>query len=216
MPILNRLASFFGYQPQNGLVDAPFTQPYFGGSASSYPSESFTTREHPANKLFVRGYRYDRRRGALETLPKKFRMDDVRVVSEALGDAARAGIPGIAENITPEIVTAMLLKEGRENLGANEFNVNDPQSMAIYQEYKEKYGEIPAQTVAAVYDKAKVARRLKVPFASAWIGTGRSHYETSGEYAADTERFKEMVAHPKNESLLRFIRGSMMAAPQKR
>jgi hypothetical protein len=230
---LNRLAAFFGYQqpaanalaPPNPPNVAGFGSPGYGlkplrpgldqpiklkgGKKFTY-GPTLHANEQP---LFVQGYRYDRRRGKLETLPKKFNMEDVRMYSSAIGDAIRSGIPGIAENVSPEIVTAMLLKEGRENLGTNEYNANDPESEAIYEKYRDDYGHEPAVLIAAMYDKAKVARRLKIPFASAWIGTGRSPYETSAQYAADTENFKKIATDKKNQSLLNFIRGSMMPEP---
>ena len=235
MSMLNRLAAFFGYQQpsanalaqQNGPLDpsvltaiaarqnlyspAQQSQDSFGrlkgGNKFSYGETLRADRE----PLFVKGYRYDRRRGALETLPKKFNMEDVRLYSTAIGDAIRAGVPGISENISPEIITAMLLKEGREDLGANQYNANDPQSQAIYEKYAQDYGHYPAIAIAAMYDKAKVSKRLGIPFASAWIGTGRSPYETSAQYAADTENFKKIATDRKNQSLLYFIRGSMSA-----
>ena len=218
---LNRLAAFFGYEPKpasNALAQSPYVNfPKVsskldmgkGGKAFTY-GETLAPYNTP---LFVKGYRYDRRRGKLETLPSKFNMEDVRMYSTAVGDALRSGIPGIAENISPEIVTAMLLKEGREDLGANQYNVNDPKSAAIFEQYAQKYGTSPARLVAAMYDKAKVAKRLNIPFASAWIGTGRSPYETSEQYAADTENFKKIATDKKNQSLLNFIRGSMMPEP---
>jgi hypothetical protein len=238
MSVLNRLAAFFGYQQpsanalaqQNSPLD-PGTlaaiaamrnranqsqAPVFYSSIKHKGGNKFSygkTLESNREPMFVQGYRYDRRRGALETLPKKFNMEDVRLYSTAIGDAIRAGVPGISENISPEIITAMLLKEGREDLGTNEYNANDPKSRAIYEKYAQEYGHEPAMTIAAMYDKAKVAKRLGIPFASAWIGTGRSPYETSAQYAADTENFKRIATDRKNQSLLNFIRGSMMPEP---
>lgn len=226
MPLLNRLAEFFGAKPAadvNALsiakaspyISKPTVTPEdygFGGADFSYGT-TMLPYNTPVN---IKGYRYDKRTGKLETLPKKFNMETVRLFSEAAGDAARRGVPGIAENISPEVIAAMLLKEGREDLGANQYNHNDPESRAIYDEYKVKYGPYAATAVAAMYDKAKVAKRLGIPFANAWIGTGTSMYgETGKAYAADTENFKRIVAHPKNQSLLRFIRGSM-SGPAKR
>ena len=241
MSMLNRLAAFFGYEqpsanalaPQDGPLNpstlaaiaarqnlyspAQQSQNSFrrlrgrrlrGGNKFSYGQ---TLRPGSEGEMFVQGYRYDRRRGQLETLPKKFNMEDVRLFSTAIGDAIRAGVPGISENISPEIITAMLLKEGREDLGANEYNANDPKSQAIYEQYVQDYGHDPAVAIAAMYDKAKVSKRLGIPFASAWIGTGRSPFETSAQYAADTENFKKIATDKKNQSLLNFIRGSMSA-----
>jgi hypothetical protein len=54
-----------------------------------------------------------------------------------------------------------------------------------------------------------VSKRLGIPFASAWIGTGRSKYETSQQYAKDTENFKRIANNPKNRSLKGFIQSSM-------
>lgn len=217
MPILNRLAELFGGKPAapaNALAKSPYVNYHYlepkdyglGGSEFPYGR----TLLYFNSPVFIRGYRYDKRRDKLETLPKKFNMESVRLFSEAAGDAIRKGIPGVAENISPEVVAAMLLKEGREDLGGNVFNYNDPQSVAIYNDYATRYGEDAAATIANIYDKAKVAKRLKIPFAHAWIGTGTSAYgETGKQYAAETEKFKETALHPKNDSLLRFIRASM-------
>jgi hypothetical protein len=219
MSVLNRLAAFFGSEPKedvNALAKSPYinwpTQTAkrdygLGGQKFTF-ADSLLRHNTP---LEVEGYRYDRRRGKLETLPKKFNMEEVRLYSTAIGDAIRNKVPGVAENITPEIVTAMLLKEGRENLGTNEFNVNDPESMAIYNQYARDYGPSAASVIAAIHDKAKVSKRLGIPFSRAWIGTGRTRWETSGEYASDTENFKKIATDKKKQSLLNFIRGSMSA-----
>ena len=157
----------------------------------------------------IKGYRYDKRRQSLETLPSKFTSHDVKIYSEAIGEALRSGVPGLSEHISPEVVAAMLLKEGREDLGTNAYNKNDPESRKIYESYAKKYGRNPAEVVAAMYDKAKVAKRLGVPFARAWIGLGKSDYETSEQYAKDIENFRRAALDPKNAELLQFIRTSM-------
>jgi len=218
MPLLNKLASFFGNKPEEG-ANALAKSPYikwpgelpehygYGGNKFVY-GQSLLTNNSP---LEVQGYRYDRRKGKLETLPSKFNMESVRMSSTAIGDAIRNKIPGFSENITPEIVTAMLLKEGRTDLGANDFNINDPQSVAIYKRYEDDYGSETASIIASIYDKAKVAKRLKIPFAQAWIGTGKTRYETSRQYADDMENFKKIATDPKNRSLRNFIAGAMSA-----
>ncbi len=217
MSMLNRLAQLFGYEPKpdvNVLAQSPYIkEPQLdvraigglGGRKFKY-AESLANYNNP---VFIGGYRYDRRKQQLETLPSKYNAESVRLFSTAIGDAIRNKVPGVAENMSPEVVTAMLLKEGRENLGTNEFNVNDPESVAIYNRYSVDYGPEAGRLIAAIYDKSKVSKRLGIPFASAWIGTGRSKYETSQQYAKDTENFKRIANNPKNRSLKGFIQSSM-------
>lgn len=217
MSMMNRLAQAFGYKPKddaNTLAQSPYIKESqldariiggLGGRKFKY-AESLANYNSP---VFIGGYRYDRRKQQLETLPSKYNAESVRLFSTAIGDAIRNKVPGVAENMSPEVVTAMLLKEGRENLGTNEFNVNDPESVAIYNRYSTDYGPEAGRLIAAIHDKAKVSKRLGIPFASAWIGTGRSKYETSQQYAKDTENFKRIANDPKNIVLRNFIKSSM-------
>lgn len=193
--------------PFSAPLPNPFMQGFFGGSKSQYTGPAYPRDTQP--EWLLQGYRHDRRRGQLETLPSRHDREKVRLMSAALGQALRDGVPGLNRHLNHEVIAAMLLKEGREDLGANHFNENDPKSVEIYGKYARLYGTVPGRAVAAAYDKAKVADRLRIPFASAWIGTGRSKFETSKEYAQDMERFREAVRNPKNAAMLEFIRQSM-------
>jgi hypothetical protein len=157
----------------------------------------------------ISAYRYDLRRGDIETLPYKFQAEPLRNHYRALGEAIRAGVPGIADYLDPETVMAMTLLEGRNDIGTNEFNLNDPRSKQIYETFAQKYGPDAGMFVAAAYDKAKVARNRNVPFGRAWNGLGRSRYASGQQYAERLEEFKKATRHPKNKAFREFVERSM-------
>ena len=225
MPLLNKLTALFSPAPAAAPANAlapptsaeqemmDYNRQMWGGRSPQQEVARLFGVGNAPEAAPLQGYRFDKRRGKLETLPSKFTPHDVKIYSEAIGEALRSGVPGISEHVSPEVVAAMLLKEGREDLGTNQYNKNDPESRKIYEAYAKKYGRNPAEVIAAMYDKAKVAKRLNVPFSQAWIGLGRSDYETSKQYAQDMENFRKAVMDPKNAELLQFIRASM-AGPQ--
>jgi len=63
-------------------------------------------------------------------------------------------------------------------------------------------------------NKDKVAKRLGIPFGSAWIGTGHSGYESSQQYADSLSEFEKIASHPKNQALINFINTAI--APKRR
>ena len=160
----------------------------------------------------LKGYRADRKsKSGVESLPTKFDMDTVKQHVAALRDAVKMGFTLPHEMMTPEYLTALALKEGRSDFGANEYNTNNKQAVSLYNTLKQSgYKDEPAQFAAAALDKGQVAERHKVPLPEAWNGLGHTATEDGRVYAQHFKSFMKAAKHPQNTQLYQFIRGNLL------
>jgi hypothetical protein len=154
---------------------------------------------------YITGRRYDAKtKDKVETMPLYYHTGDMDRYLKAHKDAQAFGGP----KLTPDQLTAMALVEGREDFGYNTWDTGNPKVVKYYSNLV-KNGMDPhdAGFAAAIYEKDLVAKRLKIPFETAWNGTGTSIWNKSGKNYSDTvNKTKEAVKHPKNETLYNFIK----------
>jgi hypothetical protein len=139
--------------------------------------------------------------------------DTIRRQVEALRAAREYGFDLPSEVMDPKYLAAMVIKEGRDDIGngGGIFNTNNKQAVSIYNKLAPRFGHEPAAFAASVYDKGQVARRLEIPFPMAWNGTGTVKDEqgkiwASGKsYAERFPQFLKAAEHPKNSQLVNFI-----------
>jgi hypothetical protein len=159
----------------------------------------------------------------LETLPTQF-MD---------GGIFKAGSPAMlysyvrayrqAANhydmppMTAQQLAALAIKEGRADFGASAYDTYNPRSKAMYQNLTSKgIGQLPALFPTIIAEKAAVAKRLNIPFAEAWNGTGSNGNSTGAQYAKGYDHALKAAAHPKNKPLVDFIQSALDAGARDR
>jgi hypothetical protein len=140
----------------------------------------------------------------LETLPSEVDANALRNWISVMRAGEKYGVP----QFSPEQLTAMLFKEGRSNLGFNQFDYRNPKSLEIYRNLvKEGYDPTAAGFGPAIYDahqKAKV--KGGDPF-NYWFGTGVStDKQTSPQYLAGMKANMQYVNHPQNANVLNVIK----------
>ena len=135
----------------------------------------------------------------LETTPSTVDANQLRNWISVMRAGEKHGVP----QFTPEQLTAMLFKEGRTNLGYNQFNYRDPKSLAIYRKIVEEgYDPNAAGFASAVYDAHQKAKQFGGNPFNYWFGTGVSEdKQTSPQYLAGMKKNLEFVLHPKNAQL---------------
>lgn len=181
----------------------------------------------------VSGYRADPTgkyggKSGIETLPTKLNAPELYAKVRAMKLGEPYGVP----QLSPEQLAALALKEGQGMSGV--FGVDpvvpksalegDPQGVkyALQNDVnydpamkgdRELYEKLLKQGItgqAAAFavrlaNKDKVAKRLGIPFGSAWVGTGNSGYESSQQYVDSLSEFEKAVSHPRNRALVDFI-----------
>lgn len=181
----------------------------------------------------VGGYRADPTgkyggKHGLETMPTNLPAAELYAKVRAMQVGQQYGVP----QLSPEQLAALALKEGNGISGVfgvdpvwDKTNPNIAQAITKYDPKmkgdKELYNKMIATGVnpgAAAFavrlaNKNKVARRLGIPLASAWVGTGHSGYESSNQYATNLQQFEAAAAHKRNKALVDFIRNA--ATPPK-
>jgi hypothetical protein len=140
----------------------------------------------------------------LETLPSELNANELKNWISVMRAGEKHGVP----QLSPEQLAAMVFKEGRTNLGFNQFNYRDPKSLEIYRNLvAEGYDPAAAGFGPAIYDahaKAKVKGGDPMNY---WFGTGISEdKQTSPQYLAGMKANMQYVTHPKNAELLNTIR----------
>lgn len=139
--------------------------------------------------------------------------DELRRHIEALRAAKEYGIDLPKEVLNPKYLAAMVIKEGRPDLGhsGGAYNTENKQAVEVYNKLAPRFGSSAASFAAAVYDKGQVSRRLNIPFPMAWNGTGTVKSTNGGLWASGknyAERFPQFIKaaeHPKNAQLVGFI-----------
>ena len=140
----------------------------------------------------------------LETLPSEIDSNALKNWISVMRAGEKHGVP----QFSPEQLTAMLFKEGRTDLGYNQFNYRDPKSLEIYRNLvKEGYDPAAAGFGPAIYDAHAKAKAKGGDPMNYWFGTGISEdKQTSPQYLADMKANMDYVSHPKNTELLNTIR----------
>lgn len=148
-----------------------------------------------------------------------------------LGRSAKYGVP----QLSAVELAALALKEGRDDFGANMYDHNNPQLQALAKrlypqqaddalDWYAKHGSNAAGPTVygaklfpvAVADKMAVAKRLGIPFAEAWNGTGSNGRSTGADYARGYEHYLKAAANPKNKALVDFIQSALDAGQRDR
>lgn len=146
-----------------------------------------------------------------ETIPipegaKKYTYWDTKQVFDLLS-AIRAGKDLGGPTVSPEELVNRLLVEGRSDAGANGYNTENPKARELFRAlFGAGTPEPAANFVAAMLDKAAVAKRLNISQDEAYNGTGTSAAGKTGkDYAARMEQSKPAVTDPKNAALLDYV-----------
>ena len=140
------------------------------------------------------GYRHK------ETLPKK--MDGVEIMELA------QVLP--RTSMSPEQLLNRILVEGRGDAGVNEYNTHNKRAKEVFDKTTADGGsKLQSTFLAAVLDKAEVAKRTGKSFDEAWNGTGTSVYgKTGADYARRMKEMQGAATDPRNEKLLDLIKRS--------
>jgi len=173
-----------------------------GGATNAQLKDLQTTnpvqffRHNPKNKYGAK----DRLETQSSAIDKQAMHDFVK----AMRAGEKYGVP----QLPPEFLSAMILKEGRSDFGYDKYNENNPKAKMIADMLmKEGHDPSAAGFGAALYDKMQTSMRLKIPFATAWNGTGVNKYgQTGQQYANSLSQGFEAVMHPRNEPLLSTVR----------
>ena len=122
------------------------------------------------------------------------------------GAAAANGLPSLPS----EDLAALLLKEGRTDLGASA--AHDKYTQEFEDKVLRKYNLTRRDTefLTLLQSKQRLAKKLNIPFAMAWNGTGVNEVgQTGKQYAENYETHKQAAAHPKNQELMALINRGM-------
>lgn len=172
----------------------------------------------------VRGYRADPKgkyggKEGLETLPTEFGGPELYARIRAMRLGEEYGVP----QLTPEQLAALALKEGMRLSGV--FGVNSvwdegAKTLLDYDPHmagdKELFDalmergipELAAAFAVRLANKDKLAKRLGIPFETAWQGTGATPYEPKGAYADSMKHFYKAATAEPNRALVDFIRSA--------
>jgi len=181
----------------------------------------------------IGGYRADPRgkyggKDGLETMPTNLNAAELFSKVRAMKVGQKYGVP----QLPPEQLAALALKEGSGVSGvfgvdpvwdktSNRIMEYDPNMKGDKELYDKLIGDGLSSGAASfavrLANKNKVAKRLGIPIASAYFGTGNSGYENSKQYAASLQTFENAAAHKRNRALVDFIRqASTTPQPKKK
>lgn len=140
----------------------------------------------------------------LETMPSEVNANELKNWVSVMRAGEKYGVP----QFSPEQLTAMLFKEGRTDLGFNQFNYRDPKSLEIYRKLvAEGYDPAAAGFGPAIYDAHAKAKQFGGDPSRYWFGTGVSEdKQTSPQYVQAMKANLQYVNHPKNAELLNTVR----------
>lgn len=158
-----------------------------------YPND-YLPAYRPASKM----------KEGIESMPTYYHTGDMDRLLKTYKTAKSFGAP----DIPAEKLAAMALIEGRHDFGYNDWNKNNKRAATLYENLV-KGGATPyaAGFSAAILDKYETAQRLKIPFETAWNGTGKSIWNKTGkDYASNVREAEKVLAHPKNKPLYEFIK----------
>jgi len=151
----------------------------------------------------------------LETTPKTIDTGQAYAISRAMAATKHLG----TAQLPPETIGGMLLQEGRPDLGNNFAAVRHRGSPQYYDDTQPAQEKMFNQLTAAGVDKPtaswltvatakqNVANRLKIPFGTAWNGSGVSSAGQSGaQYARELQANTKAAQHPVNAQMLNLIK----------
>jgi hypothetical protein len=121
------------------------------------------------------------------------------------GAAAKYNMP----SLTPEEMVAFALKEGRPDIGHSGIRVGNKTEKEFDENIKNTYNISPRDRnfLLTLYAKQQVAKKLNIPFAEAWNGTGTNEVgQTGKQYAQNYQLHLNAASHPKNQQLLDLIK----------
>lgn len=179
-------------------------------------------RPDPVNPATGKG-RYGGKEG-LETQPSAFKYSAAERRNEKSEDFIRRGVEALratrelgyelpSEMSDPKFLTALLMKEGRPDFGANKIDTDNPESVKIFNSLVRRFGREAATFAAVAHEKGQVAKRTKLPLPLLWNGTGVQRDINTGKVIASgknyNERFPDFLKaaeHEKNAPMVEFIR----------
>jgi hypothetical protein len=143
-----------------------------------------------------------------ETLPKKFDTGAIVNLLQGIHAAKTSGVPlskTAEEQLTAEKVGNRILKEGRADAGANEFDVNNKKALDFYrlisnEIFNSTNSDAGARFAAAVMDKAGVSDRTGISFDRLYNGTGKSKESgrTGADYSKELAAAQGAINDPRN------------------
>lgn len=232
--IASGIASLLGDKPQDPFVQMQRMDP---NNVLSWENQKKELEKYSN----IAAYRPDTKQpGKLETLPigwnepekrvnrrYSLNIDELREGAQAIAAAKAMGFKLPEKETSPQFLAALALREGRGDYGTNIAKpfmasgvFKDKQSLEAYNKMLNAgYNAYQATIVANMMQKASDAKRLGIPFTTAWNGAGE--FKTSDGkvgggkyYAKNFGLYEDAALHPKNSSLYHFIKGSLMPDPQ--
>lgn len=141
--------------------------------------------------------------------------DGLRRNIEAIRAARELGYKLPEEVYDPAFLAALMIKEGRADLGGTDVGTwayaHNKKAMKLYEELAPRFGEDAAGIAALMYDKGQVAKRIKKPFPMVWNGVGEFRRDdnslvASGKnYARRFPEFIEAAKRPENRAVYDFM-----------
>jgi len=158
-----------------------------------YPHE-YMPAFRPASKM----------KEGIESMPTYYHTGEMAQLLKTYKTAKGFGAP----DIPAEKLAAMALIEGRQDFGYNDWNRNNKRAVSLYENLINGGATLQAAGFsAAILDKYETAQRLKIPFETAWNGTGKSIWGKTGkDYAGNIREAEKVLQHPKNQPLYNFIK----------
>lgn len=147
----------------------------------------------------------------IETQPTSVSMNGAYDIVSILEQAQKAGMPPVSARD----LANMIMLEGRGDAGANGYDWRNPRTKAFVKQLADANpgNSIGPTFAGAVLDKTETAKRLGIPFAKAWNGTGKIPGTNWGgtEYAQRAKEFKGTSAldNPKNAPFMDFLQRAM-------
>lgn len=148
--------------------------------------------------------------------------NELRTRIEALRAAKELGYNMPKEVYDPAFLTALIMKEGRYDIGGSDtgyirknkqgdYYTEDNPTTRLVDALKDRFGYSAASFAATVYDKGQTAKRLNLSFPRLWNGTGTVRTD-SGQLVASGKNYEEnfpffvnAATHPENKQLYDFV-----------
>jgi hypothetical protein len=134
----------------------------------------------------------------------KQRVQELYALARTAGAAKALGLP----TIDPDTLGAIMLKEGRSDLGFNGFTPRAPADIAFQRLLKQRYNlsDKQEQFLGLVNYAQRTAKQKGVPFTTVWNGLGVNALgQTGSDYTAKITAHQNALKHPKNEQLRSLI-----------